>query len=133
MLTLSSGVTGFTTIHAGSARQALTRLRFVAQLATEAAALPMGTLNSLVAETIDLVVHCVRTDAGPRVTEVVAVEELVAAPDATSFTVTDLFVRRERDAALVWTGVVPTRLTRTFELAGCDIGRHLGPSEAGDG
>ena len=33
LLTLSSGVTGYTTIHAGSARQALTRLRFIAQLA----------------------------------------------------------------------------------------------------
>ena len=33
LLTLSSGVKGFTTIHAGSARQALTRLRFVCQLA----------------------------------------------------------------------------------------------------
>ena len=32
LLTLSSGVKGFTTIHAGSARQALTRLRFVCQL-----------------------------------------------------------------------------------------------------
>ena len=33
LLTLSSGVKGFTTIHAGSARQALTRLRFICQLA----------------------------------------------------------------------------------------------------
>ena len=32
LLTLSSGVKGFTTIHAGSARQALTRLRFICQL-----------------------------------------------------------------------------------------------------
>ena len=32
LLTLSSGVKGYTTIHAGSARQALTRLRFVCQL-----------------------------------------------------------------------------------------------------
>jgi pilus assembly protein CpaF len=32
LLTLSSGVQGFTTIHAGSARQALTRLRFICQL-----------------------------------------------------------------------------------------------------
>lgn len=33
MLTLSSGVQGFTTIHAASARQALSRLRFICQLA----------------------------------------------------------------------------------------------------
>src|SRR5436190_15000460 len=33
LLTLSSGVKGYTTIHAGSARQALTRLRVISQLA----------------------------------------------------------------------------------------------------
>ena len=38
LLTLSSGVKGFTTIHAGSARQALTRLRFICQLADTSAA-----------------------------------------------------------------------------------------------
>ncbi|MFN0026662.1 MAG: CpaF family protein, partial [Acidimicrobiales bacterium] len=36
LLTLSSGVKGYTTIHAGSARQALTRLRFICQLADAA-------------------------------------------------------------------------------------------------
>lgn len=41
LLTLSSGVTGYTTIHAGSARQALTRLRFVAQLSDAASQLPV--------------------------------------------------------------------------------------------
>lgn len=41
LLTLSSGVTGFTTIHAGSARQALTRLRFLAQLSDAATQLPV--------------------------------------------------------------------------------------------
>ena len=46
LLTLSSGVTGFTTIHAGSARQALTRLRFVCQLADTAGGLPLAALNT---------------------------------------------------------------------------------------
>ena len=41
LLTLSSGVTGYTTVHAGSARQALTRLRFVAQLSEAASTLPV--------------------------------------------------------------------------------------------
>jgi pilus assembly protein CpaF len=41
LLTLSSGVTGYTTIHAGSARSALTRLRFVAQLSDAARDLPL--------------------------------------------------------------------------------------------
>ena len=61
LLTLSSGVKGFTTIHAGSARQALTRLRFICQLADTSNELPMSALNALVSEAIDLVVHC----AGP--------------------------------------------------------------------
>src|SRR5690606_30851551 len=46
LLTLSSGVKGFTTIHSGSARQALTRLRFICQLADNE--LPMSALNTLV-------------------------------------------------------------------------------------
>ncbi len=70
LLTLSSGVTGFTTIHAGSARQALTRLRFICQLADTSGGLPLAALNTLVAESIDVVVHCARTPRGPRVTEV---------------------------------------------------------------
>ncbi len=71
LLTLSSGVKGFTTIHAGSARQALTRLRFICQLSDND--LPLSALNSLVSEAIDVVIHCARTPAGPRVTEVIAV------------------------------------------------------------
>src|SRR3712207_1665187 len=58
LLTLSSGVKGFTTIHAGSARQALTRLRFVCQLSDTD--LPLAALTSLVAESVDVVVHCAR-------------------------------------------------------------------------
>jgi pilus assembly protein CpaF len=41
LLTLSSGVTGYTTIHAGSARQGLTRLRFLAQLSDMSKDLPL--------------------------------------------------------------------------------------------
>lgn len=41
LLTLSSGVKGYTTIHAGSARQALTRLRFICQLADTSSELPL--------------------------------------------------------------------------------------------
>src|SRR4029450_7936767 len=72
LLTLSSGITGYTTIHAGSSRQALSRLRFVCQLADQQ--IPMAALNTLVSESIDLVVHCTRLDGAPRVTEIVAVE-----------------------------------------------------------
>ncbi len=60
LLTLSSGVKGLTTIHAGSARQALTRLRFICQLAEVSNELPMSALNALVSESVDIVVHCSR-------------------------------------------------------------------------
>ena len=45
LLTLSSGVQGMTTIHAGSARQALTRLRFICQLSDTASEIPLGALD----------------------------------------------------------------------------------------
>src|SRR5206468_8027631 len=48
LLTLSSGVKVYTTIHAGSARQALSRLRFICQLAETSSEIPMSALNSLV-------------------------------------------------------------------------------------
>ncbi len=120
LLTLSSGVTGFTTIHAGNAKQALTRLRFVCQLAETAGDMPMSALNALVSEAIDLVVHCVRTEFGPRVTQILAVEDLQAGPESTQFTTTELFIRERHDRPLQWTGNLPVRLLRTFEEHGYD-------------
>ena len=131
LLTLSSGVKGFTTIHAGSARQALTRLRFICQLADTSNELPMSALNSLVSEAIDLVVHCRRGPTGPRVAEVIAVEDLAAGPESTQFTVTELFVRRGPDAGLTWTGNLPVRVARAFEEAGIDLADLLGSADAG--
>jgi pilus assembly protein CpaF len=118
---LSSGVQGFTTIHAGSARQALTRLRFICQLADNANELPMTALSSLVSESIDIVVHCARYRDKPQVTEVIAVEELQTARDSVNFTVTSLFERERHDAPLRWTGNIPSRITRPLELAGYDV------------
>jgi pilus assembly protein CpaF len=129
LLTLSSGVTGFTTIHAGSARQALTRLRFICQLADKAGGVSLAALNSLVSESIDLVVHCARTPDGPRVTEVVAVEEQAGGPEATQFTATPLFRRYAPDGPLEWTGEVPTRLTRVVAEAGYDLRSMLGSAD----
>ncbi len=118
LLTLSSGVKGFTTIHAGSARQALTRLRFICQLADTSNELPMSALNTLVSEAVDIVVACGRGKDGPRVNEVLAVEDLAAGPEATQFTVTDIFQRRGYDHELEWTGNVPVRPGRAFDDAG---------------
>jgi pilus assembly protein CpaF len=116
LLTLSSGVKGFTTIHAGSARQALTRLRFVAQLA--APELSMASLNSLVSEAVDVVVHCARVDGVPRVTEILFVEDLTAGADATAFTATAVYDRG-------WTGDLPQRARRALDQAG-DLRALLG-------
>jgi len=133
LLTLSSGVKGFTTIHAGSARQALTRLRFICQLADSGKELPMTALSSLVSEAVDIVVHCARTPFGLRVTEVVAVEELQTGPDATSFTATDLFRRARPEEPLRWTGNLPGRAARPLAAAGYDVRRLLDPEGAGPG
>jgi pilus assembly protein CpaF len=121
LLTLSSGVKGYTTIHAGSARQALTRLRFICQLADVANELPMSALNTLVSESIDLVVHCGRGPDGPFVTEILAVEDLTAGPEATQFTVTELFHTNGPHSGLRPTGEIPQRLTRVMRAAGLDV------------
>jgi pilus assembly protein CpaF len=121
LLTLSSGVKGFTTIHAGSARQALTRLRFICQLADTSSELPMAALNSLGSEAVDVVVHCARVRGVPRVTEIVTVEELQTGPEGTAFTVTEIFSRARWDAPLSWTGNLPVRCARAFEESGQDI------------
>ena len=132
LLTLSSGVKGFTTIHAASARQALTRLRFICQLSDSSSELPLSALNTLVSESIDLVVHCSRGPLGPRVTEIVAVEDLASGPEAAQFTVTQLFARPHPDDQLVWTGNLPVRLGRALQDGGLTIHGLLG-RDAGAG
>ncbi|MGH9265815.1 MAG: hypothetical protein ACRD1D_14095, partial [Acidimicrobiales bacterium] len=121
LLTLSSGVKGYTTIHAGSARQALTRLRFICQLADTANELPMSALSSLVSEAVDVVVHCSRVAGSPRITEIIAVEEPQTGPDAVQFTATELFSRPRPEEALTWTGNLPLRTGRALEEAGYDV------------
>lgn len=120
LLTLSSGVKGFTTIHAGSARQALTRLRFICQLADTSSELPLSALNTLVSEAIDIVVHCSRGDGHVRVSEIVAVEDLMAGPESATFTVTPIF-ETARDGKLVWTGQLPSRAATAFTESGGDL------------
>ena len=121
LLTLSSGVKGFTTIHAGSARQALTRLRFICQLADTASELPLSALNTLVSEAVDVVVHTRRSQGRVEVDEIVCVEDLQAGPEATTFTVTPVFARGAPGRGLAWTGELPSRAQAAFEEAGVDI------------
>ena len=121
LLTLSSGVQGFTTIHAGSARQALARLRFICQLSDASNELPMAALNSLVSESVDVVVHCQRTPDGPRVSTVACVEDFAGRADSTRFTVTEVFARPRRTAELAWTGLAPVRAAAAFDEIGVDV------------
>lgn len=130
LLTLSSGVTGYTTIHAGSANQALTRLRFICQLADTRSELPVAALNALVTEAVDVVVHQERIDGVPKVTEIVCVEDLAGGSEATRFTTTVLFERAGPRAPLRWTGAVPARLGRAFERRGLDVRDVLGDADA---
>jgi pilus assembly protein CpaF len=129
LLTLSSGVKGFTTIHAGSARQALTRLRFICQLSETASELPLSALNTLVSESVDVVVHCARGADGPRVMEIVAVEDLASGADAAQFTVTPVYAR-QGDGPLTWTGNVPVRLGHAFHDRGRSIHQLLDNASA---
>jgi pilus assembly protein CpaF len=121
LLTLSSGVQGFTTIHAGSARGALTRLRFICQLADTRSELPAAALSSLVSESVDLVVHCARFADGPQVTEVVAIEDRMTGPESPNFTVTELFRRPHHGEPPQWTGDRPVRVSRALADAGVDV------------
>ena len=120
LLTLSSGVTGFTTVHAANARGALSRLRFLAELSDSARNLPQSALTTLVSECIDLVVFSERTSSGPRVREILAVEELTTGPDSAAFTVTELF-RTSSENSLRWTGAVPARLSHLLASQGIDL------------
>jgi pilus assembly protein CpaF len=120
MLCLSSGIQGFTTIHAGSARQALSRLRFICQLAETGSDISVTALSALVSEAVDIVVHCARRGPDLRVTEVLAVEDLQVAAGAVAFTTTSMFARRTFDDPLTWSGHLPVRAARAMQLAGFD-------------
>ncbi len=126
LLTLSSGVKGYTTIHAGSARQALSRLRFIAQLADTRSEIPMAALNSLVSEAVDVVVHCQRMNGKVQVTEIATVEDSQTGADAAAFTMTEVFSRKRWDGPLEWSRQYPVRAARAFDEYGIDHREILG-------
>ena len=126
LLTLSSGVQGFTTIHAGSARQALSRLRFICQLAESGSELTVSALSALVSEAVDLVVFCSRRESDLRVTEVLAVEDLQVAAGTVAFTTTSVFARARFSDPLRWSGGLPVRAARALELHGFDLRALVG-------
>jgi pilus assembly protein CpaF len=126
LLTLSSGVQGFTTIHAGSARQALSRLRFICQLSDSGSELSVSALSALVSEAVDVVVHCSRAGGELRVAEVLAVEDLQVAAGTVAFTTTTVFARPRFRESLRWSGSLPVRAARALELHGYDLRSLVG-------
>jgi len=80
----------------------------------------LSALNTLVSEAIDVVVFAERTPAGPRVTEIIAVEDLAGGVEAAQFTATEVF-RRGPDGGLRWSGQMPTRLRDPLATAGYDL------------
>ena len=126
-LTTSGDFESYTTIHAASARQALTRLRFIAQLSDTSSELPLSALNQLVSESVDLVVHCERVKGKLRVSEILLVEDLQGGADSATFTTTTLFDRSSDDELLA-TGDLPSRSRRALEAAGYDFNR-LAPTK----
>ncbi len=130
LLTLSSGIAGFTTIHAASAVRALGRLRFLAQLADTRSELPMAALNALITDSIDLVVFCERVAGRPRVTEIVAVENQLTGADSPALTTTPVFGFAA--CTLTWSGRAPERLAeRCSKRAGLDLQRILRTDDQG--
>jgi pilus assembly protein CpaF len=129
LLTLSSGVQGFTTIHAGSPRQALSRLRFICQLAETGSELTVAALSALVSEAVDVVVHCARREGDLRVTEVLAVEDLQVAAETVAFTTTTVFARPRFTESLRWSGSLPVRAARALELHGYDLRALVGGAQ----
>lgn len=123
LLTLSSGVTGYTTIHASSAQRALSRLRFIAQL-SDLHELPFTALTALVSEAVDIVVHSERGPSGPQVTSILAVEDLSASHDSGAFTTTELF-HRTPNGQLLPTNILPIRVQAEMRRHGFDLNALL--------
>lgn len=122
LLTLSSGVTGYATIHAGSARQALGRLRLMCQLAPEVRDMPVTAITHLVAESIDLVVHLQRGPHGVRVTEIAATEDPGGGDGIATFETTSLYASERPGEVAARTRGVPRRLGSRLEIAGFELG-----------
>lgn len=117
ILTLSSGVPGYTTIHATSARAALSRLRLLIQIG--GFQMPFSAVTQMVSDAVDLVVYANRIDGVPKVTEIVAVEDPNGGVDSNSFTTSTIF--ELVDNKLVPSGLLPQRLRQKSRNKGIDI------------
>ncbi|HEU5034539.1 MAG TPA: ATPase, T2SS/T4P/T4SS family [Mycobacteriales bacterium] len=118
LIALNSGIPGMATIHANSAREAITKLCTLPLLAGENVS--HGFVVPTVAASVDLVVHMVRDPQGRR-----RVREIVAVPGRVEGDVietADVFV--SRDDRLVRADGWPPHLDR-FARIGCDLAALL--------
>ena len=124
LIALNSGIPGMCTIHANSAREAVTKLCTLPLLAGENVG--HGFVVPTVAGSVDLVAHVVTEPSGQR-----RLRELVALPGRVEggvVEVADIFVTRR--GALVRAGGFPPHEAR-FAERGLDLAELLGPTEVG--
>jgi pilus assembly protein CpaF len=127
LVALNSGVPGMCTLHANSAREAVTKMCTLPLLAGEN--VTHAFVVPTVAHSVDVVVHLARDGRGTR-----SVREIVALPgrvEGDVIEVADLFVTREN--RLVRADGWPPHAER-FAAAGIDLAALLQPAEqlAGD-
>lgn len=116
IMTLTSGVPGYTTIHSSNARATLSRLRLL--LLLSGAPLTNSTASALVSEAIDIVVFASRADGAPKVREIIAVEDMAAGSEGT-FTTATLF--QTKDGKLAPTSISPFRLRERARARGTTL------------
>jgi hypothetical protein len=90
-------------------------------------------LSAAIGSSDDVVVHCTRVGGRPRVTEIVAVEDLQTGAEGSAFTVTELFSRTTGDAPLRWTGNLPVRCRAAFDEVAIDLRALLDAGTPGSG
>ncbi|WP_068401566.1 CpaF family protein [Kribbia dieselivorans] len=123
LIALNSGLPGMCTIHANSAREAVTKMCTLPLLAGENVGARF--VVPTVASSIDVVVHtALESDGTRRVREIVALPGRV---EGDVVEIADLFV--QRGGRLVRADGFPPHLDR-FERIGCDIVSLLGQSAA---
>lgn len=117
LVALNSGLPGMTSVHANSAREALTKLSTLPLLAgenvTHAFVLPT------VATAVDLIVHLTRTGSSRRVDQILSVTGRVEAGTIEAELIFD-----RRGPALTWTGHRPRQMGR-FEAVGLSLAEIL--------
>ena len=122
LLTTSSGVQGMTTIHASSARQALSRLGVMAQL--NGINLASQGLCALVSDAVDIVAYVQRINSVPKITEIIAVED-PQTKESSGFTTTSMIKLTPPDDLAYSCGPVPHRLRTRLAEHGYDLGELL--------